>query len=64
MTCRKCGREVEPGTYLPYRHIDPRGAGHYAVVSRSSAGLQSSPPTTPAPRPAARRRSDRLTPTG
>lgn len=30
MTCRDCGREIEPGAFLPYRHVDPRGRGHYA----------------------------------
>lgn len=28
--CRKCGREIEPGEYLKWRHVHPKGHGHTA----------------------------------
>lgn len=39
MTCRICGRDIEPGTVLPYRHsqgLSPRTRSHYAVPASRS----------------------------
>lgn len=34
--CRQCGGAIEPGDYLPFRHIAPEGRGHYASPVRAS----------------------------
>jgi hypothetical protein len=44
--CRQCGGAIEPGEYLPYRHVAPEGRGHYAKPVRASRGASDPGPST------------------